>query len=190
VFIRLGGCNLKCSADGDAGFDCDTELLSSAKFTPEMIVAAVVRTLGKVPIRSVIITGGEPLLHDIEPLLVEFGKGVVNDGACPWVGVETNGTQRPSEAVIRALDWIACSPKTAEHTLRIQRVDELRYVRNIDQAIPCPPPRYGDAVRYLSPAFNADGSLEHGSLNHCIKLVKENPRWRLSVQLHKLIGHR
>jgi len=188
VFIRLAGCNLQCAADGEAGFDCDTELLAKASMTEEEIVAEATRMAAPAPLLNVIVTGGEPTLHDLEPLL-KLLKQAAPRSVGVWIGLETNGTQLIKGDCLHLLNWISCSPKTAEHTIRVQRVDEFRYVRNADQPLPVMPQHPG-ALRYLSPAFAPDGSLPRANLDHCIALVKGSPKWRLSLQTHKLIGHR
>jgi 7-carboxy-7-deazaguanine synthase len=86
------------------------------------------------------------------------------------------------------IDWITCSPKSAEHTLRLTHASEIKYVRNVGQGIPRPTIEADHQL--ISPAFRTmpDGKHESepGALAWCLKLVKENPSWRLSVQQHKL----
>lgn len=170
VFIRLSGCNLQCSADGPEGFDCDTEFASGRKMSAEDIIAASKR-LGN-GCDWVVLTGGEPALQVDEPLIAAL------HAAGYQCAIETNGTKELPEG----LDWICVSPKTAEHTIRVKDCDEVKYVRHAGQGIPRPE----TLAKYylLSPAF--DGlRLAPENLNWCITLVKENPQWRLSAQLHK-----
>lgn len=93
--------------------------------------------------------------------------------------VETNGTK----TLPAGLDWVSCSPKTAEHTLALTMADELRYVRHAGMGIPRP--AVVAAHHFVSPAFQPDGSLRAEDLRWCVQLVLENPQWRLSVQQHK-----
>lgn len=189
VFVRLSNCNLRCSRDGEAGFDCDTEFSSGIDLTRDEIVERVCSMLSEAGVTdggSVILTGGEPALQVDQDLILALKNVRL------FVAVESNGTI----PLPVGLDWITISPKTAEHTLKQpvarggahKKVDELRYVRHAGQGIPVPSL---EAVHLLlSPAFEADGSLSFRSLAHCIDLVKKNPAWRLSVQLHKLWGVR
>lgn len=171
VFVRLSGCNLTCSKDGPEGFDCDTEFASGRAIPLEELVAEVKRIGG--PCRNVIFTGGEPALQLTELVVAAFkAAGFV-------VCVETNGTRKLPPNI----DWVSCSPKTAEHTLRLERVDELRYVRHVGQAIPRP--ALTATHYFVSPAWDGD-RFPVENLAHCIALVKENPQWSLSVQQHKL----
>lgn len=175
VFVRFAGCNLTCARDAE-GFDCDTDFSSGVRMQGEELVLRAAKLLVVSPPKKVgvIFTGGEPALQ-LDPNLVagfrDFGFGLL----C----VETNGTRE----LPPNLDWITCSPKTAEHTLRCgPRVNELRYVRRAGMALP--KPSLAADHLFLSPAFGPAG-IDREDLEWCVKLVKENPEWRLSVQQHK-----
>lgn len=175
VFVRFAGCNLKCSVERE-GFDCDTEFVSGVRMLGDELVLRAAKLLTVSPPKKVgvIFTGGEPALQ-LDAALVdgfrEFGFGTL--------AVETNGTME----LPPNLDWISCSPKTAEHTLRCgPRVNELRYVRRAGMALPRPSLE-ADHL-FLSPSYGP-GGIDPADLEWCIKLVKENPEWRLSVQQHK-----
>lgn len=190
IFIRFSGCNLRCSIANEAGFDCDTEFSSGVDMNlGELIQKALAcryefiqsiqsKAISPDMMPAIILTGGEPALQ-IDELLVDQLKKFFG-----YVAVESNGTKRlPSN-----LDWVCVSPKSAEHTLFDQPIDELKYVRQIGQGIPKPILK----ARYylISPAFRGDGLVDQSVLAHCIKLVKDNPMWRLSLQLHKFLGVR
>ncbi len=169
VFIRFGGCNLTCSY-------CDTDFESYFEMTAEEIAAQVAGFMPEP--RNVILTGGEPLLqYDRE--LFDALRDLAKVGL---IACETNGSVAPKAH----LDYIALSPKVAEHVLvkNFQfPVDELRYVRAVGQ--PLPRPKLKADHLFLSP--RADGDMVgRENLEYCIGLVKSNPRWRLSVQQHKI----
>lgn len=181
IFVRFAGCNLKCAIDNEAGFDCDTDFVSGESLTLEQIIQTVklIANLNKkaeaADCKSVILTGGEPALQIDQPLV----DALKQNGY--FVAVETNGTRE----LPAGIDWVCCSPKSAEHTLRVGDCDELKYVRAAGQPIPRPSL---NARHYLiSPAFEPDGSIKRETLNHCVELVKENPLWKLSLQIHKLL---
>jgi len=174
VFIRFSGCNLKCdikeSEVSPGGFKCDTEFVSSVSLTSDELYDLVVKVGGEC--KSIIFTGGEPTLQLDSMLVSHFKK----EGY--YVAIETNGSKK----VVNGLDWVTVSPKVAEHAIEQVFANEVKYVRGYGQGIP---KTVVLADHYLiSPAF--DGSiLDTGVLEWCIKLVKENPPWRLSVQQHK-----
>lgn len=178
VFVRFAGCNLQCRRDNEAGFDCDTEFLSRRPMDADAILQAVQAAwTSNKSLPNVILTGGEPLLQVDDELL-----GVLMP-ACEQVCIETNGT-RPVPASAEGKVWISCSPKTAEHTLNVLYADEVRYVRHKGQGIPQSLIRCTNL--FLSPAFSDDADEVRENLKHCIELIRQHPRWRLSVQQHKL----
>lgn len=172
-FVRFTGCNLRCNGETEGeAFQpvCDTEFLSGVAMTITEMIAQI-QASG--PVQWVILTGGEPGLQ-VNAALVEALHAVRIK-----VAIETNGTQDLPEGI----DWVTVSPKTAEHTLKTTRCHEVKYVRQAGQGIP---KTTVQAEHYLiSPAFEASGFVEPATLQWCIKLVKENPKWRLSVQQHK-----
>lgn len=80
------------------------------------------------------------------------------------------------------VDWITVSPKVAEHAIEQLFAHELKYVRGHGQGLP----RSVVKAKYklLSPAFNGL-TADRLAVETCVALVKANPEWRLSVQLHK-----
>lgn len=175
LFVRFAGCNMRCDLEAGplspGGFACDTEFESSRSYSEDELVAEIA---AKAPVGAqVVFTGGEPLRQLTGSLL---GR-ILRDCA-----VETNGSL-PLPAGSEDL-WVTCSPKVAEHAIKLDRCDELKYVRGEGQGIPRPAltARY----YYLSPAF--DGMQpDRGAIATCIKLVKENPQWQLTMQVHKLL---
>ena len=207
LFIRFAGCNLDCVfADGSI---CDTPWRSSnEKVTIQELVDWVEEhDHGEVnpwykPM--VILTGGEPTMSpafdDLVRILTQRGH---------HVAVETNGTIW--KTAIQLLYWLVVSPKDDIHhnkpladspevhpEILNRRVDEFRYVIT-DRDSPAPPYLPGK-THFVSPATLADGSgLEHltgfpgfvpGAVERCVEIVKNDPRWRLSLQTHKVIGAR
>ena len=168
VFIRFAGCDLAC------GF-CDTEFESGRHMTAQEVADEALRLMPRFP--SVILTGGEPTLQYDEELSLAFQSREID------VAIETNGNN-PLKAPV---DWISCSPKVADHIVAKnfpKGMDEIRYVRHPGQGIP--EARGITAInRFVSPQFRGE-VLDRKSLEHCIRLVRANPLWRLSVQQHKL----
>jgi organic radical activating enzyme len=173
IFVRFSGCNFECRREAGpkspGGFDCDTEFVSGRTLTLDDLMKEIHLT-AKCP--SVVVTGGEPALQYDEALHAAL------HGAGLYVAMETNGSI-PLEAVP---DWVTVSPKTAEHALRVLRADEVKYVRDTGQAIPRP--ACDSSHKLISPACGPSG-IPRATLDWCIRLVKDNPEWRLSVQQHK-----
>ncbi len=175
VFIRFSGCNLACDKEpgerSPGGFACDTEFESGVWMDPLALLEQV-RKLAP-DCRAVIWTGGEPGLQ-LTAGLVDMFKA-----AGYFQAIETNGTQ----TLPPGLDWICCSPKVAEHALKLEAASEVKYVRNSGMGIP--KPRIKADHYLISPAFD-HGRVDPETLKWCIQLCKDNPPWRLSLQLHKV----
>lgn len=175
IFLRLAGCNLRCHF-------CDT--LHASPATP-MTEREIVDKILQFPATTVIITGGEPSLQSIAPLvdmLHEAGRRV---------HVETNGTlPLPS-----TIDWITCSPKHATlplfgepyfvHPSILARADELKLVfdpEGIDPDLLAS--RFSTTRLYLQP-MALDGS---DNAPATISYILSHPHWRLSAQIHRLLN--
>lgn len=189
AFVRLSGCNMRCEMEANerspGGFDCDTEFESGRMMNSGEIVGAVNEASDRSRMRFdsgylpwVVFSGGEPALqldHELVEAMHEAG----------WrCAIETNGSMHVGDL---NLDWITVSPKVAEHAIRQTTADEVKYVRGYGQAIP--KTRVSATHRLISPAFN--GLVQdRKAVEWCVGLVKENPEWRLSIQLHKSWGVR
>jgi len=174
LFLRFSKCNLACSQETH-GFDCDTEFESGRRVSAEEIVEELRRL--SADCRWIVLTGGEPALQLDEELIAALRAAGYR------LAIETNG----SVELPPGLDWVTVSPKVAEHAIRQRTADEVKYVRGYGQGIP----ETVVAAEHLlvSPAFDGD-ELDRRTLDWCIRLVEENPPWRLSVQQHKGWGVR
>ena len=101
VFVRFSDCNLRCVADGEAGFDCDTEFISGEEIPLDDLLQKIHEVGGQC--RSVIFTGGEPALRVDADLIEKLHASFY------YLAIETNGTL----SLPAGLDWICVSPKTA-----------------------------------------------------------------------------
>src|SRR5690606_8300820 len=116
--------------------------------------------------RWMILTGGEPTLQLDDALIDRLHEEGFR------LAIETNGLKPVSPKI----DWICVSPKTAEHTIKQRTAHEVKYVRSYGMGLP---ETVVEAEHYLiSPAFEG-GHLPPKNLDWCIRLVKENPKWRL-----------
>lgn len=213
IFVRLQGCSAKhaCYAQGVV---CDTEFESGKEMSldallenmlisefvsmnPQYKIKEIPVQMLKTHCRWIVWTGGEPLDQLTPEIVYEFAKRGYKQA------IETSGIKRLDPDIAKFLDHIVVSPKVAEHVLKkhfghLERVvvgnattefvniHELRYVRHAGQP-GIPEPALKAKYYYLSPHSDGD-QLNKENLNHCIKLCLENPRWRLSVQVHKVWG--
>ncbi len=159
VFVRLSGCNRACPF-------CDTDF---SDFT-EMTEGEIVDAISEYPAETVIFTGGEPALQ-LTGSLVAAVKATGRR-----VHVETNGSLPLPEGI----DWVTCSPKTPPYGIR--HIDELKVVMTPD-ADP-------EAIAAQLPAATAYclQPLSCSNTEQCVAWLKTHPRWRLSLQTHKLIN--
>jgi len=186
VFCRFAGCNLWTGREQDRESAvctfCDTDFVGvgpdGGKFaTADELADAVAARWPAGDARPfVVCTGGEPLLQLDAPAIEAFhARGIE-------VAVESNGTQ-PAPA---GIDWLCVSPK-AEAELVLDSGNELKLVFPQELA----PPAKFESLRFehffLQPMDGPD--LERNTqlaLEYCLA----HPRWRLSLQTHKLLGIR
>ncbi len=187
VFCRFAGCNLWTGREQDRGSAtctfCDTDFVGvgpdGGRFATAEALAAAVRqrwpeAKGGVP--YVVCTGGEPLLQ-LDAAAVESLHAAGFE-----VAVETNGTQLPPPG----LDWTCVSPK-AGAPLVLTEGDELKLVYPQPDA---PPERFEQLnFRHFS-LQPMDGPRLSEHTTAAVAYCLAHPRWRLSLQTHKLLGLR
>lgn len=171
IFIRLSGCKAK-NACFAAGIKCDTEFESGK----ELSVKEIHSWCDQTGCKEITWTGGEPL-DQLDHEIVQYFK---DHGY--YQAIETSGLHKAPENI----DFVCVSPKVAEHVIQKNfpdGVSELRYVRHKGQSIPEPSVK---ADHYwISP--HSDGwTINSENLQHCIDLCKQNPKWKLSIQQHKV----
>ena len=171
TFIRLSNCNMNCSF-------CDTDWDKGT----EMTVAEVLTEVQKYTAKMIIWTGGEPTLQLTSEILAEF--------ASYYQAIETNGTN----PVPAGIDYISCSPKVEPEILNknFKSVDEFRFPIAEGDEIPSIEELPHATNYFLSPIFVGEVKkrldVNRKNLDYCLSLIQQNPRWRLSVQLHKLLN--
>ena len=206
VFCRFSGCNLWTGREDDRHKAvckfCDTDFVGVApdggKFSAARDLAARVASLwpdarpqtGDLRLeigapafslqssRFVVCTGGEPLLQLDEPLIDAFHEQEFE------IAVETNGTQHAPDG----LDWICVSPK-ANAPLQLFSGDELKLV--YPQVEPEAQPECFEhlAFRHFS-LQPMDGPQLSENVRLAVEYCLAHPKWRLSLQTHKLLGLR
>ncbi len=165
VFLRLSGCNLHCPF-------CDTDHATSVPMSIDDIVAEVSRY----PSRHIIITGGEPALQIDTEMVDSLHKAGFT------IHIETNGTIPLPDGI----DWITCSPKdavcqTPKSRVVLNHIDEIKIVytgQDVETQISQLPEARHYALQPCS-GQNTDDVVDY---------ILAHPRWRLSLQTHKIIN--
>jgi 7-carboxy-7-deazaguanine synthase len=188
VFCRFAGCNLWTGREEDrataACWFCDTDFVGTdgpggGRFATADELAAAIATCWREAVDGeparpyVVFTGGEPLLQLDESLVA----------ACHAAGfevaVETNGTIEPPPGI----DWLTVSPKPGS-TLVVTRGQELKLVHP-HEVDPADVAGLDFEVFYLQPL---DGPDRDANTARVLDYCRRHPRWRLSLQTHKLLG--
>jgi 7-carboxy-7-deazaguanine synthase (Cx14CxxC type) len=188
VFCRFTGCNLWSGLEQDRATAtctfCDTDFVGTdgpggGVYSSAGDLAAAARGVWDAAETTtacpyVVCTGGEPLLQMDEALVESFhARGFA-------VAVETNGTKSPPAGI----DWICVSPKLGAD-LVLRRGQELKFVY---------PQNGGDPAALAGLAFEnfslqpMDGPQREQNTERAAEYCRENPRWKLSIQVHKYLG--
>ena len=187
VFCRFSGCNLWSGREEDRARAvcqfCDTDFVGvgpdGGRFaTASSLASAVARAWrgDDDESRFVVCTGGEPLLQLDEELVNAFH----HEGFT--VAVETNGTREAPSAI----DWVCVSPKAGAPL--VQRTgSELKLVFPQKDAMPEQFENLDFEHFFLQPM---DGPAVDENTKRAIEYCMSHPRWRLSLQTHKLLGIR
>jgi organic radical activating enzyme len=143
-----------------------------------MTVEEILEEISKYPCKWIIWTGGEPTIQLNDEHLAAFRERSYKQA------IETNGTRY----VPSLIDYIACSPKQGYESIkgRIPVVNEIRIPVKAGDTIPAISifPKADDY--FLSPIFDGN-KINLRNMDYCIEYIKQNPQWRLSLQIHKLI---
>jgi 7-carboxy-7-deazaguanine synthase len=172
-FIRLGGCDVGCVW-------CDVKESWDASLHPVVHIDEIISRAKASATDLVVITGGEPALYDLTVLTqslknIELRTNIETSGAYPLTGT---------------WDWVCLSPKKFKepHSSVYEKVDELKIViynkSDFEWA-------EGYAVKvkpncelFLQPEW----SKEKEMLPQIIDYVKNNPKWKVSLQIHKYMN--
>lgn len=186
VFVRFSGCNLWSGKEKNRESAickfCDTDFygvnginggIYEAKELIEIIKSLWVADTSPI---SVVLTGGEPLLQLDDELVTELKKEAI------YIAVETNGTLKAPEGI----DWICMSPKAGTE-IKLTAGSEIKVVypqKNLE------PEEFSDLDFknfFIQPM---DSQELEANVAKSIKFCMDNPKWRLSLQTHKILGIR
>ena len=190
VLLRFAGCNLWSGREPDRATAqcrfCDTDFVGTdgpggGRFDSSEVLARAVSATWPDGApggarRFVVCTGGEPLLQLDEPLTAALHASGFE------IAIETNGTLLPPPGI----DWVCVSPKAGVE-LVLRRGDELKLV--FPQKGIAPESLEGDGLDFrhwfLQPM---DGPERARNTELAVRYCLTHPRWRLSLQTHKLVG--
>ncbi|HEX4876664.1 MAG TPA: 7-carboxy-7-deazaguanine synthase QueE [Chitinophagaceae bacterium] len=171
-FIRLGGCDVGCVW-------CDVKESWDASAHPTMKTEELVAAIKKTPAAVAVITGGEPLMHNLDELTEQLQEA----------GLKTNMETSGSHPLSGTWDWICLSPKKFKAPLEpiLHVANELKIIifnkSDFDWA-----EKYAALVSphcklYLQPEWDKAAEMTPAIVNY----ILNNPQWELSLQIHKYI---
>lgn len=169
TFIRLSGCNLKCSF-------CDTNHKNGTIMSEDEIINVVSSNQAQL----VVITGGEPTLQ-LTPTLIDKLHAIKK-----YVAIETNGTQPISSNI----DWVTVSPKQGFvgeiGCPVIKRANEVKVVYDGISQIS----NFGIQADhyYIQPCDTGDIQKNKEIIKQCVEFIIKNPKWKLSLQTQKILN--
>ena len=177
IFIRLSGCNKAC-------WYCDTDWSKGDSMSVSQILDEVKKysKSDEYPNNLIIWTGGEPTLQLTNEVLDYFSEY--------YNCIETNGTN----PVPSKIQYISCSPKVSPEILKVnfERVNELRYPISVGDLLPDISELPEADNYFVSPVFLGEEKRRFQQVDENVKyaidFVSMNPKWRLSLQLHKLLN--
>jgi 7-carboxy-7-deazaguanine synthase len=172
-FVRLGGCDVGCVW-------CDVKDSWDASVHPQMTVEEIIAPIDQTTSPMVVITGGEPLMHDLEPLINALqDKGYA-------VNIETSG----AHPLKGHPDWICLSPKKFKaplpevlplaHELKVVVYNKSDFAWAEQHASMVSP----YCRLYLQPEWSKATEMTPLVIDY----VKANPKWEISLQIHKYIN--
>jgi organic radical activating enzyme len=171
-FLRLGGCDVGCVW-------CDVKESWDANSHPKVGLNTMLQYIKEAKAEMAVITGGEPLLHNLNELTELLQSNYIE------TNIETSG----SSPLSGSWDWICLSPKKFKEPLLevIEKANELKIVvfnkSDFEWA-----EKYAALVNpncklYLQPEWDKSSQM----LPQIIDYVKQNPKWKISLQTHKFL---
>lgn len=166
TFVRFSGCNLNCSF-------CDTSHQQGAW----MEASRILELCERFATRFVVLTGGEPTIWDLTPLLDKLHENGF------FVAMETNGTR----SVPSAVDWVTCSPKAglcAGANIGINGADEVKVLYTGEAFDDKAYVGIKAKEYYLQPLDTYREEENRRIVDSLLGYIQTHPQWKLSVQLH------
>lgn len=172
-FIRLGGCDVGCSW-------CDVKESWPVEVHPRVAVEELVKEAKDSGLPRVVVTGGEPAMHDLGPLT----------GALKEAGLATHLETSGAHPVSGLWDWVTLSPKKFKPCRDewYKEADELKVVvvngHDLEWAEGHAAQLVPGTAQFLQPEWDRRDVV----MEKVLTRIQEAPQWRLSLQTHKFIG--
>jgi 7-carboxy-7-deazaguanine synthase len=171
-FIRLGGCDVGCVW-------CDVKESWDADKHPKFEIGSLISEVKKTPAEIVVITGGEPLMHNLDELTYELQSAGLK------THIETSGAYPLSGS----WDWICLSPKKFKAPLPeiLSKTNELKVIiynrSDFNWAEEYAANVSASCKLYLQPEWSKADAMTTPIVDY----IKAHPKWELSLQIHKYI---
>lgn len=171
-FLRIGGCDVGCSW-------CDTKLSWNPDLHPAIEIDQIIKNIINCPAKAVVITGGEPLLFNLDYLCDQVRKE----------GVETLIETSGAHTYTGTWDWVCLSPKKQKPPKDIyyKKANELKVIvaeeSDIDWGLENAKRVNPDCELYLQPEWSAYSRI----MPVIVDFILKNPEWKISLQAHKFM---
>ncbi len=169
-FIRVGGCDVGCKW-------CDVKESWNGSDFPPVSTDLVVKNAAAFPAKAIVVTGGEPMLYNMDYLCSELHRLDIR------IFLETSGSQPHSGS----WDWICLSPKKDAPPLpdMLARANELKVIihdnTDFNWAEENSEKVASSCILFLQPEWSRRATM----MPEIIRYIQANPKWRISLQSHK-----
>ena len=186
VFVRFSGCNLWSGKEKNRKSAicqfCDTDFygtdgINGGVYSANQLIEKIKSLwVSRDDNIAVVLTGGEPLLQVNDELVAALKQEKI------YIAVETNGTLDAPDHI----DWICMSPK-ANTEIKLKKGNEIKVIFPQESLDPEKFSLFDFSEFYLQPM---DSNKYQENLNATITYCQKNPKWKLSLQTHKILGIR
>ena len=186
VFVRFSGCNLWSGKEKNRKSAicqfCDTDFygtdgINGGVYSANQLIEKIKSLwVSRDDNIAVVLTGGEPLLQVNDELVAALKQEEI------YIAVETNGTLDAPDHI----DWICMSPK-ANTEIKLKKGNEIKVIFPQESLDPEKFSLFDFSEFYLQPM---DSNEYQENLNATITYCQKNPKWKLSLQTHKILGIR
>lgn len=171
-FIRTAGCDVGC-------WWCDVKESWEEEAHPKMKVSELVYFVQESGAEIVVITGGEPLLHNLDALTISLKN----------IGVQTHIETSGSSTISGVFDWVTLSPKRFKRPIDdiFPFIDELKVVVLTNKDLKWAEENAAKCSKNVKLLLQPEWDTPN-SIPLIVDYVKENPNWGISLQTHKFLN--